>query len=160
MILFAVNVSIHAPAGGATKIINHIFILRYFSIAKGKSILTIGSLKATICFMKITERCIREYITKDKKDPFGDWFESLKDAKTKATIDVRIGRLRLGNFGDAKGVGQGICELRMHFGPGYRIYYGLEGNAVILLLCGGDKGSRKRDIKKAVALWNEYKEGV
>ena len=107
--------------------------------------------------MKITQRTIREYITTDNKNPFGDWFDSLKDAKTKAKIDVRIGRLRLGNFGDAKSVSKGVYELRIHFGPGYRIYYGQEGTKIIILLCGGDKNSQKKDIKKAIFFWEDYK---
>lgn len=72
-------------------------------------------------------------------------------------MDVRIGRLRLGNFGDTKSLGTGVYELRIHFGPGYRIYYGLEGNKIVILLCAGDKSSQKKDIKKAVTFWEEYK---
>ena len=81
----------------------------------------------------------------------------MKDAKTRAKIDVRLGRLRLGNFGDTKSVSKGVYELRIHFGPGYRIYYGQEGTKIIILLCGGDKNSQKKDIKKAILFWEEYK---
>ncbi|RJP85885.1 MAG: type II toxin-antitoxin system RelE/ParE family toxin [Desulfobacteraceae bacterium] len=110
--------------------------------------------------METAPRIIQEYVGGDGKNHFSEWFDGLKDIKAQVKVDIRISRLRLGNFGDTKGVGQGVYELRIHFGPGYRVYYGLEGNTVILLLCGGDKGSQKKDIKKAVALWNEYQEGV
>ncbi|MGB9500293.1 MAG: type II toxin-antitoxin system RelE/ParE family toxin [Dissulfuribacterales bacterium] len=109
--------------------------------------------------METTLKIIQEYIAKDGKNHFREWFDSLKDFKTQAKIDIRLSRLRLGNFGDAKGVGHGVYELRIHFGPGYRVYYGLEGNKIVLLLCGGEKRTRKKDIKKAVAHWEEYKGG-
>ena len=67
-------------------------------------------------------------------------------------IRQRIARLRLGNFGDTRPVGDGVHELRIHFGPGFRVYFGREGDAVVILLCGGDKGSQRRDIAKAIAL--------
>lgn len=107
--------------------------------------------------MKTVKRIIKEYIAKDGKNHFRKWFDSLKDIRTQAKVDIRVSRLRLGNFGDAKGVGQGVYELRIHFGPGYRVYYGLDGTKIVLLLCGGDKGTQKMDIKKAVAYWEEYK---
>ena len=70
---------------------------------------------------------------------------------------VRINRVRLGNFGDCKPVGGGVLELRMTFGPGYRVYLACEGQSVVLLLCGGDKGSQDRDIERARQHWNEYR---
>lgn len=100
-------------------------------------------------------REIRKYVTSRGNCPFDDWFENL-DVQTQVRIDVRLDRVRLGHFGDAQPVGQGAHELRFHFGPGYRIYYGLEGLEVVLLLIGGDKQSQKRDIKKAQALWADY----
>ena len=106
--------------------------------------------------METTERLIQEYITAGGKNPFRYWFDSLKDIQTQVKIDVRIGRLRLGNFGDAKSIGKGVYELRIQFGPGYRIYYGLEGSKIVLLLCAGDKSSQKKDIKDAHAYWQEY----
>lgn len=75
-------------------------------------------------------------------------------------MDIRIARLRLGNLGDSKSVGQGVYELRVHFGPGYRIYYGLDGEKLVLLLCGGDKKTQKKDIEKAKAFWENYKEEI
>ena len=68
----------------------------------------------------------------------------------------RIGRLRLGNFGDSKRVGE-VFELRIHIGPGYRVYYGREGETVVILLCGGDKGSQASDIERAEAYWRDYR---
>lgn len=93
--------------------------------------------------METTERIIQEYITQQGNNPFRDWFNSLKDVRAQVQIDVRISRIRLGNFGDAKSVGKGVYELRIQVGPGYRIYYGLEGSKIVLLLCAGDKSSQK-----------------
>jgi len=107
--------------------------------------------------METTERIIQEYITKDRRNPFKEWLDSLKDLRSQVKIDVRLSRLRLGNFGDTKSVGKGVYELRIQFGPGYRIYYGLEENKIIILLCAGDKSSQKRDIKKAHLFWQEHK---
>jgi putative addiction module killer protein len=109
--------------------------------------------------METTVKIIKEYIAKDGKNHFREWLDNLRDIKTQAKIDIRISRLRLGNFGDTKGIGQGVYELRIHFGPGYRVYYGLEGNKIVLLLCGGDKRTQKKDIKKAVNHWEEYQGG-
>lgn len=75
-------------------------------------------------------------------------------------MDIRIARLRLGNLGDSKSVGQGVYELKVHFGPGYRIYYGLDGEKLVLLLCGGDKKTQKKDIEKAKAFWENYKDEI
>ena len=81
---------------------------------------------------------------------------SLRDRQTKARIFTRIDRVRLGNFGDCENVGAGVYELRVHFGPGYRVYFGLLGNEAVLLLCGGDKSSQTRDIELAKTYWQEY----
>lgn len=75
-----------------------------------------------------------------------------------AVIRARINRLELGNFGDCKSVGAGVLELRVSFGPGYRVYFGRDGNTVVVLLYGGDKGSQTRDILKAKLFWKEYKD--
>jgi len=74
----------------------------------------------------------------------------------RARIRARIGRLRLGNFGDAKRVGE-VFELRIHVGAGYRVYYGRERDAVVILLCGGDKRSQARDIERAEAYWRDHR---
>jgi putative addiction module killer protein len=89
--------------------------------------------------------------------PFDAWLSRLRDAKGRAIIRERIARLTLGNFGDAKPVGDGVFELRVAFGPGLRIYYGLDGERIVVLLCGGDKRSQKADIKAAKACWEQYK---
>ncbi|MFN2266789.1 MAG: type II toxin-antitoxin system RelE/ParE family toxin [Desulfonatronovibrio sp.] len=110
--------------------------------------------------MKTTERSVKEYITADGRNHFRIWHGGLKDKKAQAKIDTKIARLRLGNFGDSKSVGQGVYEIRIHFGPGYRIYYGLDGQEIVLLLCGGDKSTQEKDIKKAKTFWKTYKEGA
>jgi putative addiction module killer protein len=92
------------------------------------------------------------------KVPFESWIKNVRDKKSKARILQRIDRLRLGNYGDCKSVGSGVYELRIHFGPGFRVYFGLEGESVILLLCGGDKSTEKKDIENAHKYWMEYKE--
>jgi len=83
---------------------------------------------------------------------FGSWIGALRDLRAVARIDARIGRLRLGNFGDVKSVGDGVGELRIDFGPGYRVYFTRQGDKVVVLLCAGDKGSQARDIKLAKAM--------
>jgi putative addiction module killer protein len=81
-----------------------------------------------------------------------DWFESLRDRQAKARIDIRIRRLSMGNLGDAKPVGQGVSELRIDYGPGYRVYFIQQGEIFILLLAGGNKRTQQRDIKTALDL--------
>lgn len=103
------------------------------------------------------EREIRLYQTADGRVPFSDWFESLRDDKTKQRIDARLARVRLGNLGDCKGVGGGIFELRVDFGPGFRIYFAQQGTEIIILLCGGDKSTQSRDIKRAKEYWARFK---
>lgn len=83
---------------------------------------------------------------------YSEWFAGLPDRQAKARIDIRIRRLSLGNPGDVKPIGEGISELRIDYGPGYRVYYLLRGNEFILLLAGGDKSSQDRDIREAKAL--------
>ena len=80
---------------------------------------------------------------------FEVWFDGLRDRQAKAHILVRLGRLERGNFGDVKPVGEGVSELRIHQGPGYRLYFARRGETVVLLLCGGDKDSQARDIARA-----------
>lgn len=96
---------------------------------------------------------ISEY-THGHKAPFSDWLNTL-DRPVKARIMTRLDRLRRGNVGDTKSVGEGVFELRISFGPGYRVYYGRLGEAIVILLCGGDKGSQARDIATAHMLWRD-----
>ena len=83
---------------------------------------------------------------------YARWFKSLRDRKARARIDVRIRRLSLGNPGDVKAVGEGVSELRIDYGPGYRVYYTQRGQRLIVLLAGGDKPTQKQDIKRALEI--------
>ncbi len=94
------------------------------------------------------------------KCPFLEWQESLRDRRVEAKIDKRIQRIRTGNLGDCKRLKEadGIWELRMDFGPGYRLYYGRDGNKLIVLLCGGIKRTQDADIERAEKYWRDYQE--
>ncbi len=106
--------------------------------------------------MEPKERTLRIFVEHNGKAPFEEWMDTLRDKPTKARIFSRIDRLRLGNFADCEPVGDGVFELRIHFGPGFRVYFGLHGENVVLLLCGGDKGSQNRDIVAARRYWQEF----
>jgi putative addiction module killer protein len=88
-------------------------------------------------------------------DVFVAWFEGLKDRAARARITARIRRLSLGNPGDVKPVGQGVSEMRIDYGPGYRVYFIQRGEALVILLCGGDKRDQSRDIARALELAKE-----
>jgi putative addiction module killer protein len=107
--------------------------------------------------MEARSRIIRNYKTPDGGEPFEEWFVSLKDKNAKAKILERINRVRLGNFGDCKSLGESIFELRIHYGPGYRIYFGDLDGVIVILLCGGTKRTQNRDINKAREYWQELK---
>jgi putative addiction module killer protein len=100
-----------------------------------------------------------EYVTENGRKPFSQWLLNLKDRKARAIILRRINQAEDGNFGPCRTLKDGLVELKVQFGPGYRIYVGLDGNALIILLCGGDKGSQKRDISLAREYWDDYKRG-
>jgi putative addiction module killer protein len=85
-------------------------------------------------------------------DEFKNWRAALKDVVTRRRIGARIDRLSFGNFGDVKSVGDGVSELRLDFGPGYRLYFVRRGEALVILLCGGDKSTQSRDITRAKTL--------
>jgi putative addiction module killer protein len=95
--------------------------------------------------------------TEDGHSPFEEWYHSLQDNKTKARILARIDRLRDGNFGDWKSLGEGVFELRIIFGSGYRIYFARVENRIVVLLGGTDKRNQQKDIDKAIKLWEKYK---
>ncbi len=101
---------------------------------------------------------VKEYITKDGKSPYADWLNGLKDNRTQAKIIMQVDKMEIGLFGDVKPVGDGLSELRIHYGPGYRIYFGKESRQIYLLLCGGDKSTQSKDIKKAKEYWNDHKQ--
>lgn len=101
-----------------------------------------------------------EFISEDGHNPFRNWIRDIKDDKTRARIRIRLNRIRLGNFGDCKSVGKGVNELRISFGAGYRVYYGKSRNDIVILLCGGDKGTQSKDIKIAQKYWSEYKRRI
>ncbi len=89
---------------------------------------------------------------------YATWFASLRDRLAKARIDIRIRRLSLGHLGDVKPVGEGISELRIDFGPGYRVYFVPRGSVLVMLLTGGDKSTQAQDIKKAKTLARNLEE--
>lgn len=89
--------------------------------------------------------------------PFEDWLESLRDTSLVRAVYARLTRIRDGNFGDHKSVGDGVFEIRIHKGPGLRVYYGLEGSSLVVLLGGGEKNSQVHDIQRAKQLWRSYR---
>lgn len=97
------------------------------------------------------------YLDDQGNSPFNQWLLALKDIKARAIIRKRLNRIRLGLMGDFKSVGDGVYELRIFYGSGYRIYFAKEGNTRILLLCGGNKSSQKKDIIKAQNYLNDYR---
>ena len=94
-------------------------------------------------------------LTIKQTESFTTWFSDLRDARAKARIIMRMDRARAGNLGDVKSVGTGVFEMRVDVGPGYRIYYTRRDKTILLLLCGGDKSTQPRDIKRAIALAQE-----
>ncbi len=99
---------------------------------------------------------ISHYLTPEGKDIFLEWQLSLRDTKARIAIDRRINRIELGNFGDHKFCRDGVWELRIDFGPGYRVYYAIAGSKVVLLLSGGDKGTQTTDINRACEEWKDW----
>lgn len=100
---------------------------------------------------------LQEYTTPDGHSPFADWFNDL-DAPVAAKIATALVRVELGNFSNAKGVGAGVLEYRLDFGPGYRIYFGKDGERLVILLAGGTKKRQQLDIEAAQARWQDYKQ--
>lgn len=107
--------------------------------------------------MEAAPRTLRIYTTAEGRAPFSEWLDSLRDQRGQALIEVRLDRVRFGNFGDCRHVGSGIQELRIDFGPGYRVYFGIAGGTVVLLLCGGSKRTQSKDIAKAMVYWSDYR---
>lgn len=105
--------------------------------------------------MIVHNKNIEIYIAENGKSPFIEWLESL-EKPIRYRVKERLDRVSLGNLGDWKSVGEGVAELRLSFGSGYRIYFGQEGNTLILLLCGGDKATQEKDIRQAQQYWKGY----
>lgn len=97
-----------------------------------------------------------EYITEEGHRPYSDWLKGLKDVRAKAKITAAIHKMRQGNFGDHKGVGEGVMEYRLFYGPGYRIYYAMDGEILLILLFGGTKERQSDDIQAAKQYWADY----
>ncbi len=109
--------------------------------------------------MLITPKEIEVFRAKNGGVPFENWLDDLKDKKAVARVLARLARVRQGNLGDCKSVGEGVSELRVDYGAGYRVYFGQKGRTLVVLLCGGDKRTQDRDIRLAKQYWHEFKEG-
>ena len=99
---------------------------------------------------------ILRYVTVSGKDVFGKWLAGLRDQRAAAKIAIRITRLAVGNFGDCRPLRDGVWELRIDWGQGYRVYYAMAGRTCVLLLCGGDKRRQTADIQRAIEYWKDY----
>lgn len=99
---------------------------------------------------------IVQFITESGTCPFADWFDGL-DTRAALKVRVAIARIEAGNLGDVKPVGEGVSERRLTYGPGYRIYFGLDGDTIVVLLTGGTKKRQNKDIETAKTYWAEYK---
>jgi putative addiction module killer protein len=99
---------------------------------------------------------LRYYLATNGRSPFEEWFSGL-DAAAGAKVTVAVARLEQGNLSNAKPVGEGVLEYRIDWGPGYRLYFGRDGNVLVILLTGGTKKHQQRDIETAKALWADYK---
>jgi len=107
--------------------------------------------------MEARERNVLYYQTPSGTIPFREWRFGISE-NAKAAVDARIARFRGGNFGDSRPIGGGASENRIHFGPGYRVYYGIDGMDFVILLCGGDKSTQNTDIARARKYWDDYKQ--
>src|SRR3990167_4043980 len=107
---------------------------------------------------KNNHKILRNYVTPSGKVPFLEWLNSIKDQSTRLRIRRRLDRLELGNLGGLEPGGEGGSGLRLFFGSGYRIYFAEQDEGIIILLCGDDKGRKKKDIKTAKTYWHELKE--
>lgn len=100
---------------------------------------------------------ILRYVKEDGSEPYSDWLSALRDVQAKIAIRRRIDRFAAGNPGNTRSLRDGVSELKVDMGPGYRVYYALHGQTVVLLLCGGSKGTQDADITKAVSYWDDWK---
>ncbi|HTV48172.1 MAG TPA: type II toxin-antitoxin system RelE/ParE family toxin [Phycisphaerae bacterium] len=100
---------------------------------------------------------VLHYVNESGRDMVRHWLDELRDRRAAARIVIRMDRLAEGNFGDWQPLREGVCELRIDYGPGYRVYYAMAGRTCVLLLCGGDKRKQAADIDRAVSYWRDYK---
>ncbi len=100
---------------------------------------------------------VRRYQCPDSEVPLTNWLAGLRDARSRAKLEIRFRRVSMGIFGDIKPVGEGVLELREDIGPGYRVYVGRHGATLVILLCGGDKRTQDADIKRAKEYWLDWK---
>lgn len=107
--------------------------------------------------MPAFEYSLLYFVAGNGKRPFAEWLSSLSDRNAAARVQIRLERLRLGNFGDVRSLGKGLFELRIDVGPGYRVYFVVERKLVVLLLCGGDKSTQQRDIRCAREYAADYR---
>lgn len=107
--------------------------------------------------MEATPREVLIYATPDGREPFTEWVSFLRDENARAKIKIRL-RIEQGNLGDYQSVREGVCELRIDYGPGYRVYFGQVSTIILVILSGGDKSRQDKDIATALDYWAEYKE--
>src|SRR6478672_5635829 len=106
--------------------------------------------------IEVQPREIRRYATAEGRVPFGEWLDSLRDRNVRVRIKSRLDRVEQGNLGDFKSVGQGVFELRINYGPGYRLYFGQVGLTIVVILIAGDKSTQEQDIRQAIEYWTDY----
>jgi putative addiction module killer protein len=98
------------------------------------------------------------YADANGNEPYTQWIKRLRDIKARQKIIMRRSRVQQGNYGDYKNLGGGVCELKIDFGPGYRVYFGEDGHTRVIFLCGGDKSTQSQDIENARSYWKRYLE--
>lgn len=106
--------------------------------------------------MEARSRKLQKYVTEKGKCPFDDWFDGLRDKRTQAIVLTRLNRVVQGNFGLCRQLSGSISELKIDFGPGYRVYFAEDGQTIVVLLCGGDKSTQAKDIEIAKKYWADY----
>ena len=106
--------------------------------------------------MGVHPRRLLKYITKTGHCPFDEWLDAIRDKRTQAVVSNRLLRVAQGNLGFCRSVGGGLLEMKIDFGPGLRVYFGEDGDTVVVLLCGGEKSTQSKDIERAKEYWDEY----
>ncbi len=106
--------------------------------------------------MEVQPREILRYTTPEGRSPFTEWLDSLRDRNVRVRIKSRLDRVEEGNLGDFKSVGEGVFELRINYGPGYRVYFGQVGFTIVVILIAGDKSTQEQNIQQAIKYWKDY----